>query len=73
MQILNSGLAPDGSVFNASDTVLLESENLGSRGVEVPEIADPIDPIVSVSKRMRDKISLEVQNNRSGFLVLALP
>jgi hypothetical protein len=71
MQILNSGLAPDGSVFNASDTVLLESENLGSRGVEVPEIADPIDPIVSVSKRMRDKISLEVQNNRSGFLVLS--
>jgi Bacterial membrane protein YfhO len=71
LQIIKSGLMPDGSVFNPSHTALLESENLGFREGGFPEIGDPVGSSVTVSKDLSDKISLKVQNNHPGFLVLS--
>jgi hypothetical protein len=71
LQIIKSGIMPDGSPFNPSETALLEREDFGLREVILPAIGDPADSTVSFSRSEPNRIELHTRNSQPGFLVLS--
>jgi hypothetical protein len=71
LQIIKTGKMKDGSRFDPAETVLLERESFGGREAIPPQIGDPANAEVKVTRYEPQRIELQTRNSQPGFLVLS--
>jgi hypothetical protein len=69
LETIKTGRMKDGTTFDPAETVLIENGGFGDR--EQPQIEDPVNAEVKVTRYEPQRIELETRNERPGFLVLS--
>ena len=68
---IKSGRMKDGSAFDPAETVLFGREDYGNREITLPEIGDPTNAEVRITRYEPHRIELQTRNSQPGFLVLS--
>ncbi|MCI0524688.1 MAG: YfhO family protein, partial [Acidobacteria bacterium] len=71
LQTIKSGELKGGSAFDPTQTVLFEREDFGNREIILPEIGDPANAEVKITRYEPHRIELQTRNSQPGFLVLS--
>jgi hypothetical protein len=71
LQTIKTGQMKDGSAFDPAETVLFEKEDFGNRQVTLPQIGEPTNAEVKVTRYEPQQIELQTRNAQPGFLVLS--
>jgi 4-amino-4-deoxy-L-arabinose transferase-like glycosyltransferase len=71
LRTIKSGRMKDGSTFDPAETVLFGREDYGSREIALPEIGDPTNAEVKITRHEPQRIELQTRNSQPGFLVLS--
>ncbi len=71
LQTIKTGRLKDGSPFDPSETALFEKEDFGHREIVLPQIGEPTNAEVSVTRYEPQRIELQTRNAQPGFLVLS--
>ncbi|HKE03194.1 MAG TPA: YfhO family protein, partial [Blastocatellia bacterium] len=71
LRIIKTGKMKDGSPFDPAETVLFEKEDIGNRVNSLPQIGDPANAEVKITRYEPQRIELKTRNGQPGFLVLS--
>src|SRR5262249_41381475 len=71
LRIIKTGKMKDGSKFDPAETVLFEKEDIGNRVNSLPQIGDPANAEVQITRYEPQRIELKARNVQPGFLVLS--
>ena len=71
LQTIKTGKMKDDSPFDPSETVLFEKEDFGNREITLPQIGEPANTEVKVTRYEPQRIEIATRNDRAGFLVLS--
>jgi hypothetical protein len=71
LKTIKNGMMKDGSAFDPAETVLFEREDFGNRPITLPQIGDPANAEVKVTRYEPQRIELQTRNSQPGFLVLS--
>ncbi|GEM_PF-166433 len=71
LRTIRSGRMKDGSAFDPAETVLFGREDYGNREITLPEIGDPTNAEVKITRYEPHRIELQTRNSQPGFLVLS--
>jgi hypothetical protein len=68
---VKTGALKDGKAFDPAETALLEREHFAGREHEIPQIGDPVNDSVKVTRYEPQRIEVQTRNDNPGFLVLS--
>lgn len=71
LETIKTGKMKDGSPFDPAETVLCEKEDFGNREITLPQIGEPANAEVKVTRYEPQRIEIATRNDQQGFLVLS--